>query len=86
MRSKLLLIAELNLAELHADRQNELQENLMVEVLDQGMRIILAFFALHGFDPVGVQNGEDEGDQKDHHQPGKGEIFDEPKRLDSLFG
>jgi hypothetical protein len=35
---------------------------------------------------VGVQNGEDDGDQKNHHQPAEGEILDQSKRLDALFG
>ena len=83
---QLVRVAQLNLAELHADRQDELDEHLVVEVFDQGVGIVLGFFALHGLDPVGVQDGEDEGDQENDDQPGEGEILDEAKRLYFFLG
>jgi hypothetical protein len=78
---QLVRVPELNPAELHADRQDELDEHLVVQVLDQGVGVVLGLFTLHGLHPVGVQDGEDEGDKENDHQSGEGEILDEAERF-----
>jgi hypothetical protein len=39
---------------------------------------------LQGADPVGVEHRKDDGAQKNDDQAGKGEIFDQTKRLDAF--
>ncbi len=82
---KLILIAELNFAGHHDDGNNKLQKHLMIQVLDHHMGIVLAFFALHGFDPVGIEQRKDQGHQKDDNESAKRKIFNESKRFDFFF-
>jgi hypothetical protein len=49
------------------------------------MGIILAFLALHRFDPMGIEHRKYDRNQKNNDQPGECKILDQPKWGNAFF-
>jgi hypothetical protein len=69
------------LAKLKGCRDNELEEDLMVEVICHQQGIIFTLFQEDGFCPAGNHNGQGQRAEKDYNKAGKSKILNELKRF-----